>query len=104
MQADEITKMLVQYTKAHRSPETALIPSSIPQGVLDVLLEDTKNQAAEAAIARPKAGKHITTAVLLLISQVQRSGSIAIEQEKLSQYIARYTHSWFTLRVCKDEA
>ncbi len=91
MQADDITKTIVEYVQNHRSPPSALIPERMPQGILDILLEDSKNQANLALSGKPVAGKYITTAVLLLLSIQKNSGHVEVTENDLSQSISRFT-------------
>lgn len=91
MEADDITKTIVGYVHNHPTPNWALIPERIPQGILDILCEDCKDLADKALTEKPRAGKYMTTAVLLLLSQRQDGQTIQVTEKVLSQAISRYT-------------
>ena len=93
MQQDEITQTIVSYVQQHQRPELALLPSHITQGMLDILIEDTKHMAGQAIEKKPNAGRYITLAVLLLKSKLKDSSRVDVTESELKKEISAYTQA-----------
>ncbi|SMF36342.1 hypothetical protein [Pseudobacteriovorax antillogorgiicola] len=93
MQQDEISQSIISYLQQHNRPDLALMPDQISQGVLDILIEDTRHMAEAALESRPRAGRYITLAVLLLHSKLKGQSSIQMTESELQKSISRYTQA-----------
>ena len=93
MQQDEISQTIIAYVQQHNRPDLALMPEHISQGVLDILIEDTRGMAESASENRPTAGRYITLAVLLLRSKLDENNKIQVSENELRKSISRYTQA-----------
>ena len=93
MQQDEISQTIISYVQQHTSPSRALLPSELTQGILDILIEDTKHMAAQSLERKPQAGQYITLAVLLYKAQQNETDRIDISERELKKEISAYTQA-----------
>ena len=91
MQQDEISQTIISYVQQHQRPDLALIPEHLTQGILDLLIEDTKHMAEKALEHKPNAGRYVTLAVLLLRAQISGNKRVDVSESDLKKNISRYT-------------
>lgn len=93
MQTDELSQTIIAYVSQHPRPQQALLPEEMSQGILDLLVEDTRHMAADAIEKEPRAGRYITLALLLLRSHTFKTKKIDITEEELRRSLSRYTQA-----------
>ena len=90
MVTDDLIVTINQYMSKHQNPKIALIPENLPQGILDIFIEDAQNLKDHTI---QMSGRYLSTAVVLLLSTIRGSSKLDIKESELKEKVSLYTQA-----------